>query len=156
MLCDKRETWHKIMKKEHKAHSRVRLKSPACCVTDRPQWAGATFYHRAFPSAAAIWHLTLETVKWACLSDCGAQSITLQFYICCKSPVVSLRLLCVVWRLNAVETESFTVIPCRFITHFIKTLTVDSLHTNQREKVMHGYNLDLLVIYCIIWNLHNR
>ncbi len=163
MLCDKREMRHKSMKKElspcpsfflvwvHKTHISVGLKSPACCVTDTGR---ALFYHRALHSAAVIWHLMLEMVKWACLSDCGVQSITLEFYICCKSPIVSLWLLCAVWRLKAVEPESFTVIPCRFITHFIKALTVDSLHTNQREDVVHGYYLDLLVVCRIIWNLN--
>ena len=103
------------------------LKRLASCVTDRPNWPSAAFYHRAHHSAEVIWHLTLETVKQPRLSDCGALSITLEFYICCKSPILSLQLLCAVCRLKAVQTGSFTMFPW-FITHFIQAVNADSLH----------------------------
>lgn len=70
MLCDERETRHKSMKKElspgpgfflvwvHKTHFSVGLKSPACCVTDSPQWAGATFLSQSSPLSCS--HLTFN------------------------------------------------------------------------------------------------
>lgn len=70
MLCDKRETRHRSMKKElspcpsfflvwvHKTHFSVGLKSPACCVTDSPQWAGATLLSQSSPLSCS--HLTFN------------------------------------------------------------------------------------------------